>query len=1006
MLPFKALAGKVGDAATIIVDGVAGRQTETVKQAALPSLWSKNVYPAPESGFTSRRPRRRPQFCVARAMRQRDREIPDERLCVTDVQRPYQVIGRADELAAVDRLLARAARACAALVFEGEAGIGKTALWGVGRAVAQERGFRVLSSRPARSETQLPLGVFGDLFSGVSADLLEKLPGPQRRALEVALLRADPEDVAADQRALSVATLSLLRELAADAPLLLAVDDVQWLDQSSAGILAFALGRLRGSPVGILLTQRAGAEPHPLDLEAALLGDAPERRTLGPLSVAALHRLFGARLGHSFPRLILIKIEKMSGGNPFYALEIGRALERRSTDVTAGEPLPVPDSVAALTRERIRALPETTRHALLLAATAPVPTLETLADAGVVEPARALEPAVRESIVALERGYVRFAHPLLAQAALASVDVDALRELHLALARNARSEDARAHHLGAAASGHDEVAAAALEGAAVRARARGASLDAVSLYERASRLTPDPDRAVVRAIGAAEGAHSDLSDPQYADAILARALERAQPGPARAEAMSLRAIVWYYHGRQAEATRLCEEALAEAAGDDVVRAKVLLRVAYLHGQLDLERTEAELKEAAVLLERAHGPIEPELLASALLDRAVFSLQMAEGSRSEDVERGTLLHAAVGRSWEWERCEGTLYELALHTDDLDTARARMSNEIERLADRGAEDPFRFVHMALLDSRLGDWHAARAWAERALEAYEREGADLHPAFALRGLALVDALEGRVDEARQLSCRGLELATERGDLVVALLHRQILGFVALSTGDVDEADRQLSAAGELDAQLGARHPLRTRLDGDRVEAALAVGDVERARQVVERLERVGSAAPTPWTLAIGARCRGLLEAARGDLDAAAAALERAVEKHERLPMPFERARTLLAKGQVHHRRKEKKLADATLREALRIFDELGSPLWAERTQAELARVGLRRREPDELSETERRVAEFAAEGLSNQEIAQRAFLSVKTVEANLTRVYRKLGIRSRAALARKLA
>ena len=267
-------------------------------------------------------------------------------------------------------------------------------------------------------------------------------------------------------------------------------------------------------------------------------------------------------------------------------------------------------------------------------------------------------------------------------------------------------------------------------------------------------------------------------------------------------------------------------------------------------------------------------------------------------------------------------------------------------------------------------------------------------------------MDALEGRVEDARRLSVRGLELAEQTGDLVVAILHRQILGFVALTTGDVEEADRQLSAAAELDEELGARHPLRSRLDGDRVEAALGVGDLERAERVVHRLERVGAIAPTPWTLAVGARCRGLLEAARGDLDAAAVALERAVEEHERLPMPFERGRTLLAKGQVHHRRKEKRLADETLREAVRVFEELGSPVWADRARAQLARVGLRRREPGDLNETELRVAELAAEGLSNQEIAQRAFLSVKTVEANLTRVYRKLGIRSRAALARRLS
>ena len=182
--------------------------------------------------------------------------------------------------------------------------------------------------------------------------------------------------------------------------------------------------------------------------------------------------------------------------------------------------------------------------------------------------------------------------------------------------------------------------------------------------------------------------------------------------------------------------------------------------------------------------------------------------------------------------------------------------------------------------------------------------------------------------------------------------------------------------------------------------------MGDLARAERAVERMEHAGLAAPTPWTLAVGARCRGLLEAARGDLDAAAAALERSLDEHERLPMPFERARTLLAKGRVHHRRKEKRLAGDAFAEALRVFEELGSPLWAEHARTELARAGLRRREPDELNETELRVAELAAQGLSNQEIAQRAFLSVKTVEANLTRVYRKLGIRSRAGLARRLS
>ena len=916
-----------------------------------------------------------------------------------------EIIGRDDELVAVDTMLEHAAGGFAALVLEGEPGIGKTALWESGRAAAEERGFRVLSSRPARSDVQLSLGVFGDLFSTISSELLARLPEPQRRALDVALLRADPEGASVDQRTLSVATLGLVRLIAAESPLLLAVDDVQWADESSVGVLGFALRRLESWPVGALLAARAGGEGHHLDLVAGLTEGSLERCRLGPLSLAALHRLFEQRLGRSFPRLVVRRIETATGGNPFYALEVGRALVRRGEEVSPGEPLPIPDSLTTLTAERFRRLPDDTRDAVLLVATAPVPRLETLALAGIVNPEQVLRPAVRESIVAVERGLVRFEHPLLAQAALASVDEATLRELHVTLARTASSEDIRAHHLGAAATGPDEVAAVALELAASRARDRGASLDAVALYERASMLTPRPEPATGRAIVAAEGAFIDLADLRYADAILARAIERAEEGPARAEAMTLRALVWYFQGQQAEATRLCEEALADCGGENVVRAKALLRCAYLHGQVDMARSLREVEEAVAILEDVTY-VDPDLVAEALLDRANGRLQMMRGVLPDDVERATRLHATSGRSWEWDRCEVILYELARHTDDLETALARLTAHIEHRAERGVEDPFWFVHAALITAWLGSWPSARAWAERAIETYRREGADLYPAFALRGLALIDALEGRVDEARRLSTRGLELAGEAGDLVVATLHRNILGFVALSVGDAAEADLQLRAAAHLDEQLGVEHPLRSRHAGDLVEAAIGVGDLARAERAVERMERAAHAAPTPWTLAVGSRCRGLLEAARGDLDAAAAVLERSMEEHERLPMPFERARTLLAKGRVHHRRREKRLAADVLAEAVRIFEELGSPLWAEHARAELARAGLRRREPGELNETERRVAELAAQGLSNQEIAQRAFLSVKTVEANLTRVYRKLGIRSRAGLARKLS
>ena len=344
-------------------------------------------------------------------------------------------------------------------------------------------------------------------------------------------------------------------------------------------------------------------------------------------------------------------------------------------------------------------------------------------------------------------------------------------------------------------------------------------------------------------------------------------------------------------------------------------------------------------------------------------------------------------------------------LARQVDDLDLAIAMTEQLIRVKAGPGGEDPFNYVMLSGLQVFRGDWEAARASAAVGVEGYSREGADVFPSWGLRGLALVAAHDGRTDEARRLATEGLRLAIERGDLALQIYHRHILGFIALSLGDHRTADEELTIAGTLAEASGTRHPGRFKVDGDRLEAAIGVGDLERARAIVAFLEHVTRVAPTPWTLAIGARGRGLVEAAAGDLDAALAALDRAVVEHDRLPMPFERGRTLLAKGQVHRRRKEKRLADRELREALAIFESLGAPLWADRASAELARIGLRPRAPADLTATERRVAELAASGLSSRQIAEQAFLAPKTVGNVLGRVYEKLGIHSRAELGARM-
>jgi DNA-binding CsgD family transcriptional regulator len=920
----------------------------------------------------------------------------------------HEVVGRGAELAALEPFLARAEGGLAALAFEGEAGIGKTTVWRTAVDLARDRGWRILESRPARSEQGLTLGGLVDLLGGVDDAVLARLPVPQREALAVALLRAAPDGVSPDQRTLAVATVALLRELTAEERVLVAIDDVQFLDEGSAAILGYGLRRLADRRIGLLVALRSGAESKASEeILGGLPGDRLERVGVGPLHLASLHRLFEVRLGQSFTRLVLVRVEEASRGNPLYALELGRALVRTGVPADPHQPLPVPDSLGSLIARRLSLLPAATRRAMVLAACASEPTAESLEAA---EPgfAEQLRPAIADDLVAIDRGAVRFGHPLFAQGVIALASPGDLREAHAALAKATGSPDARARHLAQAADGTDESVASALADAADGARLRGATLDAAALYQDASRLTPPADshRRLRRSQLAAECLFIDLSEYVEADRILAAAIDASPAGPARADALSLRAIVLYYHGRIEEAIALGEQALGEAGGHCLCRALVLGRLSYLVMQRDLERGIQLVDEAVALLEAAGDDADPNTLANALLLRAVGEFALIRPTRDADIARGVALISEQRRSWEKEGADGSAFGIARHTDDLDTAIAMTRSIIRTKSGPGGDDPFNIVMLSGLLVLHGEWTEARELAEAAMAGYAREGHDVYPSWALRGLALVAAHDGRRDDARRCAEEGLARAEERGDLVLTIFQRHILAFLAIVEDAWADADRHLTFAAEEAARGGVRHPGRFKLAGDQVEAALALGDRARARTVVERLDEAGRVAPTPWVLAIGARSRALLASAENDLDAAASEFERALVEHERLAMPFERGRTLLLKGRLHRRRKERRLADETLRAAIACFESLGAPDWVGKARAELGRVGRRPHAPDTLTETERRVAELAATGLTSREIAERAFLAPKTVGNVLGRVYEKLGIHSRAELGALIA
>ena len=255
-------------------------------------------------------------------------------------------------------------------------------LWREGVAEAGERGLQVLASRPVEAEIALPFAALGDLLGDVPDAALGRLPDPQREALEVALLRAGAKPGGLQRRAVALGVLGAIRVLAEDTPLVLAIDDVQWLDPPSADALAFAARRLRDEPVGFLLARRAEAsEESRVELETALDSDRLTRLVIGPLDIRSLDRLLRAQLGRQFLRPALVELQRVSGGNPFFALELGRALLTRDVSPAPGEPLPVPATLNELVRERLAGIPTAAREAALVVSALSRPTVELVAAA-------------------------------------------------------------------------------------------------------------------------------------------------------------------------------------------------------------------------------------------------------------------------------------------------------------------------------------------------------------------------------------------------------------------------------------------------------------------------------------------------------------------------------------------------------------------------------------------------------------------------------------------------
>jgi DNA-binding CsgD family transcriptional regulator/tetratricopeptide (TPR) repeat protein len=903
-----------------------------------------------------------------------------------------EIVGREAELMALDEFVASGG-VPRAFVLTGVPGIGKTTLWEAGVELARRRGVRVLSARASDAETTLSSAALIDLFDGVGREELASVPPPQLHALEVALFRAAPLGAPPETHAIAVGLLNTLRALTARGPLLLAIDDVQWLDRGSGDALAFAARRLEGEPVAFLLARRPGSASA---LERAFVGRPLERLDVELLSLGATRRVLSGRLGLSVPRTVLRRVFETTLGNPLFTLEVGRTLAARGTP-GIGDDLPVPDAVEDLLGTRVVHLTDGVRRLLLalaLQGDLRVWELTALADA------TTLEDALDAGVVVLDGDRVRPSHPLLAAAAKTRARARERRELHLELAGVVADEELRALHLALATVLPDESLAATVAAAGAWASARGAAQQAVVLAEHALRLTPPGSEDWSERLLALAGYLEVAGERQRVTDLLTPELDRL---PQRdrirawlrlAEGGSIRSI--------ADTEDYLDRALAASAGDPVLRAYVLSKKSHSIAASASAIREAEgwVLEALPVARRAGPELERLALHGLGWARALRGLPI------DDVcERFRAASDAAGHITDSPEPVAGLR--LLWRGHVDGAREVLT-QFKELADaRGEEVSYALQRMNVcdLELRAGGWDAAA----RLLD--EWESADrqlLIRATYERSRALLAAGRGLADEAERWAASafaGAEPGEYRWQMLESLRAR---GIAALLAGDVESAADSLGAVWEHTEREGVDEPGAFPVAPDLVEALVELGELERSRRVTGRLRRLSEEQDHPWGLASAARSEALPRLASDTYDEdAARQLADAADAYGALGLRFDRARSLLSLGRAQRRLRKWAAARDSLELAAAAFDELGSPGWSEQARSELGRVGGRRRQAGGgLTPAERRVVELAADGLANKEIAQSLFVTVRTVEVHLKHAYAKLGVRSRTQLARRLS
>ena len=928
-----------------------------------------------------------------------------------------EIVGRNAEQEAVERFVAGLAIGPRGLAIDGEAGMGKSTLWQEAVAAAEAGGTRVLTARPASGEVRLSFSGLGDLFERVIDEFAPRLPPPQRAALEVALYRV-PAVEPIEAGIVGVATLHALRILALERSLVIAVDDVQWLDAPSQTALEYTVRRLRDERVGILTATRIAAEgtagdPAPAGLAELLPDELVERRRLGPIAVGALHHLLRTRLDLSLPRPLLVRVHGQSGGNPLYALELARDLAARrsragaSTGADGGTETRdvVPASLRDLLRRRLDVLPDATRHQLLVVALAAQPTADLVGRVTAISEAAveaALEPARQAGVLETQLGdgsTLRIGHPLLAAAVVDTSAAAERREVHRRLGELASDPEERARHLAASSSAPSLEVASALATASDLAAARGAIATAVELLDDAVQRWPAEDTLGRQRVLVKRAERVFLAgDTTRAHAELAAIVPTLEDAALRLDAEILLATLIVYDGDARDACRLLETTL-ELTADPAERARIHARLAWMYDH-DLAAGARHARNAVDLLD---ADADPGLYSFALMSAAAAELQLGQPPDHAAIWRGHEIQERV-RSWEFSTLPANWSKWM---DDFDRSRELTELYVQRARDTGDESSIAHLlsYLVELECWAGRMTRAEELADEAVDAADQTGQPTYLSAALARRALVHATRGRLKEARVGAMRAGVLAVEMASPLLESLGLAVLAFIEISAGDLAATAVATDRALELVDGTGMRdHPM-FRFHADQIEAHIGLGELDVAERLLERHEERNRIAPRPSLELTGLRCRALLTASRGDVAGGLAFIDRAIAMRESVGMPLEIGRMWLVAGQLHRRAGQRRAAATAIEAAIAVFNTLGAAVWLERATGELQTLGLSRGPADELTPSELRIATMAAGGMTNREVADRLVISPKTVEASLARAYQKLGIHRRAELGARL-